>query len=187
MRKEFAENLDRLTDENSRMATELQNQVGYLLWIFKRISRILELFSGCCSQGRVPWEGLEPEGSQKWFWEKYQPAPWESADDHWEEGEGKMNHLICLFRIKSNLKFFNISAKELTYSHHAGNRRAARPARDGLGEDLTAGVNHNPAERRHGECRIWDKTNIYIYKYEQGDNIFNNIHRINIYNSIYNY
>ena len=27
VRKEFAENLDRLTDENSRMATELQNQV----------------------------------------------------------------------------------------------------------------------------------------------------------------
>ena len=37
MRKEFAENLDRLTDENSRMATELQNQVGYLLWMFKKI------------------------------------------------------------------------------------------------------------------------------------------------------
>ena len=36
MRKEFAENLDRLTDENSRMATELQNQVGYLLWIFQK-------------------------------------------------------------------------------------------------------------------------------------------------------
>ena len=29
VRKEFAENLDRLTDENSRMATELQNQVIY--------------------------------------------------------------------------------------------------------------------------------------------------------------
>ena len=43
MRKEFAENLDRLTDENSRMATELQNQVGYFLWIFQK-SRILELF-----------------------------------------------------------------------------------------------------------------------------------------------
>ena len=27
VRKEFAENLDRLTDENSKMATELQNQV----------------------------------------------------------------------------------------------------------------------------------------------------------------
>ena len=37
MRKEFAENLDRLTDENSRMATELQNQVGYLLWIINNI------------------------------------------------------------------------------------------------------------------------------------------------------
>ena len=29
VRKEFAENLDRLTDENSRMATELQNQARY--------------------------------------------------------------------------------------------------------------------------------------------------------------
>ena len=54
----------------------------------------------------------------------------------------------------THLKFFNASAKELTYSHHVGNRRAARPARDGLGEDLTAGVNHNSAERRYGECRI---------------------------------
>ena len=52
------------------------------------------------------------------------------------------------------MKFFNISAKELTYSNHAGNRRAAGPARDGLGEDLTTGVDHNPAERRYGQCRI---------------------------------
>ena len=29
VRKEFAENLDRLTDENSRMATELQNQARH--------------------------------------------------------------------------------------------------------------------------------------------------------------
>ena len=65
-----------------------------------------------------------------------------------------MTHLICLFGIRLNLKLFNISAKELTYSHHAGNRRAARPARDGLGEDLTAGVDHHSAERRYGQCRI---------------------------------
>ena len=47
VRKEFAENLDRLTDENSRMATELQNQARYnrsvLLLIFP--------LTGCCTQG----------------------------------------------------------------------------------------------------------------------------------------
>ena len=47
VRKEFAENLDRLTDENSRMATELQNQAIYnrsvLLLIFP--------LTGCCTQG----------------------------------------------------------------------------------------------------------------------------------------
>ena len=124
---------------------------------FQKYQEFWNFFSGCCSQGRVPWEGLEPEGSQKWFWEKYQPAPWESADDHWEEGKGKMTHLICLFRIRLNLSI----AKEFTF-RNAGNRGAAGPARDGLGENLTAGVDHNPAECRHGECRIWNW--IYIQK-----------------------
>ena len=64
-----------------------------------------------------------------------------------------MTHLICLFREEFYLKFFNASAKELTF-RNAGNRGAARPARDGLGEDLTAGVDHHSAERRYGQCRI---------------------------------
>ena len=60
-----------------------------------------------------------------------------------------MTYLICLFRIRLNLSI----AKEFTF-RNAGNRGAAGPARDGLGENLTAGVDHNPAECRHGECRI---------------------------------
>ena len=50
VRKEFAENLDRLTDENSRMATELQNQVRYNICG----SGVYFVFTGCCTQGRVP-------------------------------------------------------------------------------------------------------------------------------------
>ena len=48
VRKEFAENLDRLTDENSRMATELQNQARYRRHTF---FLLISFKTGCCTQG----------------------------------------------------------------------------------------------------------------------------------------
>ena len=48
VRKEFAENLDRLTDENSRMATELQNQARYKRHTFLLL---ISFKTGCCTQG----------------------------------------------------------------------------------------------------------------------------------------
>ena len=43
VRKEFAENLDRLGEENSRMATELQNQVTAVYSIEVKVIESLSL------------------------------------------------------------------------------------------------------------------------------------------------
>ena len=54
VRKEFAENLDRLTDENSRMATELQNQARYdrtLRTLLRSVRLLIFPSTGCCTQG----------------------------------------------------------------------------------------------------------------------------------------
>ena len=67
VRKEFAENLDRLTDENSRMATELQNQVGYLLWIFKKYQEFWNFFQVVAHKAECLEKDLNLRGAKNDF------------------------------------------------------------------------------------------------------------------------
>ena len=67
MRKEFAENLDRLTDENSRMATELQNQVGYFLVNFPKNQEFWNFFQVVAHKAECLEKDLNLRGAKNDF------------------------------------------------------------------------------------------------------------------------
>ena len=142
VRKEFAENLDRLTDENSRMATELQNQARY--------DRILGV-SICSSfpqqvvahKAECLEKDLNLRGAKNDF-EKNINQLHEKVQMTIEKKE-KVQCLLLHFEPDPILLFPKRMQNQP--KTNAGDRGAAGSARAGDGEDHAAGVDHHAAER----------------------------------------